>query len=372
MHRELFVKPPKRPDLLSMINQPRGLLQAIKPLYGLSESPGYWWQTFKRYHVTNLEMTQSVLDLCLFFKKKGSELIGIIGTLAFDTLGAGCSDFAIEEESKSSKFDVKPRDEHLPFSFGGAQVSKSNSGFKLSQQEYSHSLKTLSNKHFTSEEFAHVRGQLAYVATSTRPDVAYLNAKLAQVVSSKTTAADVRLLNSAVKKVKEHPRSLLFPKLDRSSLVIRGYAAASSATNEDHSSQLGMVVLLCEDNGNASIIHFSSWKCRRVTRSILAAEVYALTVCFDYCFTVAHDLSAILSLPVPFEIFTDSKSIFDTVAKLTSVTEKRLLIDITSLHEAYVSGQIKNLGHVLSEYNVADPLTKKMKSDVLEKLLQFG
>ena len=102
----------------------------------MSESPGYYWQTFKRYHVTNLEITQSVLDPRLFFKKKASELIGLIGTLVDDTLSASCSDFAIEEESKSSKFDVKPLDEHLLFSFGVAQISKSDSVFKLSQQEY--------------------------------------------------------------------------------------------------------------------------------------------------------------------------------------------------------------------------------------------
>ena len=154
-------------------------------------------------------------------------------------------------------------------------------------------MKNISPTHFPSDEFAHLRGQLAYVVTSSRPDVAYLNAKLAQVVSSSATPADVRLLNSAVKKIKDHSRSLLFPKLDRSSLVVRGYADAGFATEEDHSSQLVMVVLLCDDHGNASIIHYSSWKCKRVTRSILAAEVYALTACFDYCFIIAHDLSTI-------------------------------------------------------------------------------
>ncbi len=46
--RKLYMKPPKRPNLLAMINQPPGLLQAVNTLYGLSESPGYWWQTFKR------------------------------------------------------------------------------------------------------------------------------------------------------------------------------------------------------------------------------------------------------------------------------------------------------------------------------------
>ena len=111
-------------------------------------------------------------------------------------------------------------------------------------------------------------------------------------------------------------------KLDISSLVVRGCADPSFATNEDHSSHLGMLVLLCNENGNALIIYYSSWKCKRVTRSILEAELYALMTCFDYCFTVAHDLSTILSHPIPIEIFTHSKYIFDTVTKLTSVTEK--------------------------------------------------
>ena len=202
LQRELYVKPPKRPEFLSMINQPPGLLQAVKPLYGLSESPDNWWQTFKRYHVTTLEMTQSKLDPCFFFKKRDSQLIGLIGTLVDGTLGAGCLEFAVEEESKSSKFDVKPRDEHLLFSFGGAEISKFSNGLRISQLEYSQSLKTISPKHFTSKEFAHLRGRLAYVATSTRPDVAYSNAKLAQVFSSSATPANVRLLNSAVKKSK--------------------------------------------------------------------------------------------------------------------------------------------------------------------------
>ena len=97
MNRELHIQTPKRPELLSMINQPTRLLQAVKPLYGLSESPGYWWQTFKRYHVTTLEMAQSALDPCLFSKKKHSQLIGLIGTSVDNNFGAGCLEFAVEE-----------------------------------------------------------------------------------------------------------------------------------------------------------------------------------------------------------------------------------------------------------------------------------
>ena len=83
-----------------------------------------------------------------------------------------------------------------------------------------------------------------------------------------------------------------------------------------------MVVHLCDDNGNASIIHYSSYNCNRATLCILAAEFYALKARFDYCSTVAHDISAILSLQIPIEILTDFKPTFDTATNLTSLTEK--------------------------------------------------
>lgn len=71
-------------------------------------------------------------------------------------------------------------------------------------------------------------------------------------------------------------------------------------------------------------------------------------------------------------LFTDSMSIFDTITKLSSLSEKPLLIDISAIRQAYVNGEIKNLGHISSEYNIADPLTKQMHSPLLTSLLDTG
>ena len=67
LHHEWYVKPPKFPNLLAMINQPPSLLQSFKPLYVISERLDYWWQTFKRYYVTDFGMTQTILDSCFLF-----------------------------------------------------------------------------------------------------------------------------------------------------------------------------------------------------------------------------------------------------------------------------------------------------------------
>ncbi len=64
-------------------------------------------------------MSQSVLDPCLFFKQHEAELQALVGTLVDDTLATGTKIFAKVEQDKSRKFDVKPRDETLPFKFSG-------------------------------------------------------------------------------------------------------------------------------------------------------------------------------------------------------------------------------------------------------------
>lgn len=211
---------------------------------------------------------------------------------------------------------------------------------------------------------------MAYVPTSARPDVSHANAKLAQVVASKVQSSDVYLLNSSVSLLQKHLRGLYFPELDLRSLVVRGYADAGFSTNEDNSSQLGMVGTLCNKFDNASILHYASWKFPRVPNSVLAAEVHTLTSCYDYSYSIAHVLSSILNRKVPIEIFTDSKSIFETVSKLTSITEKRLLIYLLALRKAYTSGEIRNVGHILTNYNVADSLTEKMSSTIIIQLLE--
>ncbi len=52
LRRTVYVRPPKGENILERIGADTcSLLHAIKPQYGLSYGPGYWWQTFRRWHV---------------------------------------------------------------------------------------------------------------------------------------------------------------------------------------------------------------------------------------------------------------------------------------------------------------------------------
>ncbi len=213
---------------------------------------------------------------------------------------------------------------------------------------------------------------MSHIAISTRPDSSCVSAQLAQTKRGEETAKEVRLPNSAIKHIQDNPRGTVFPELDKESLIIRGYSDASFTSNADLTSQLWMIILLSDATGNSTTVHYACCKSRRVTRYVLAAEVYAFSACYDYAYTFAHDLSIILGKTVPVQLFTDSKSIFDIITKLSTVSEKRLLIDISALRQAYTSGEIQNNGHISSEYNIAGPLTEKMNSDILVRLLETG
>ena len=105
---------------------------------------------------------------------------------------------------------------------------------------------------------------------------------------------------------------------------------------------------------------------------MFVAELYAVSACFDYCFTLGYDMMLATGHRIPVRLFTDSKSLFDTVTSLSGATEKRLLIEISALRDAFDSGEFDNIGHVSSEYNLADALTKKKKCHLMEELLATG
>ncbi len=100
MDQAIYIKPPRTPNVMSMVGHPVGsYLKSLKLIYGLTESPGYLWQTFKQYHLYDLRMKQTALNLCLFVKKIEGKPVGLIGTLVDDNLECGNDGFMKLEET---------------------------------------------------------------------------------------------------------------------------------------------------------------------------------------------------------------------------------------------------------------------------------
>ena len=147
------------------------------------------------------------------------------------------------------------------------------------------------------------------------------------------------------------------------------YTNASHANNTDLSSQIGYVITLADNTNKANVIHWSSVKCKRVTRSVLASELYALAHGFDMSFAMKSTIDAIMGKAIPMVICTDSKSLFDCITKLGTTQEKRLMIDILCLREAYERREIAELRWIRGNSNPADAMTKLKACDALTALI---
>lgn len=97
------------------------------------------------------------------------------------------------------------------------------------------------------------------------------------------------------------------------------------------SSQIGYVIIMVDDNNIANLLHWSSIKCKRITRSILASELYTMVHGFDMVIAIKTTICAMLGRQIPMYLCTDSHSLYECISKLGTTQEKRLMIDILCL-----------------------------------------
>ena len=118
---------------------------------------------------------------------------------------------------------------------------------------------------------------------------------------------------------------------------------------------------------HGNIIHWSSTKCKRVTRSVLASEIYGMVGGFDLGFVLNHTLGG---MPKPSLVLcTDSYSLYQCLVQLGTTNEKRLMIDIMGLRQSYEIREINEIRWIHGEDNPADAMTKATPNKALERLV---
>lgn len=360
--RDIYLKPGKDFEM-----EGNTLLKLLRPLYGLSDSGDYWHTTFSDHIKNDLDMKETVADYSFFFKKARGKLLGLMGTYVDDTITSGSETFEKETELTSKKFECKKK-EYDNFRFAGIYIRKLSEGYSIHQESYIKRLEYLDSK-CTFKQFRSARARLTWIQNS-RPEIAATVNFLSQC-TEKTFTGMIKLFNDTVRNLQnERSRGLFMRKLDLNTVHVKVFSDAAFANNTDLSSQLGFICLLCDQNDNCNIINFSSHKSRRIVRSVLGGEVYAFADAFDSAYTLKMDLENILERKISLQMFTDSKSLFDIITKCSGTTEKRLLIDIKAVREAYERFEVSDVGFVRSENNPADAFTKIKCNSALFKILK--
>ncbi len=124
------------------------------------------------------------------------------------------------------------------------------------------------------------RARGAYISTMSQTEAASDFSFAAQIVNPKEK--DAKALNKRIQWQIDHPtRGLRFVQLDLTFLKLVIFRDASFANNHDISSQIGFVITLVDSSNKPNIIHWLSMKCKRVTKSVLAFQLYAMVYGFD-------------------------------------------------------------------------------------------
>lgn len=363
--RDVYLKPGKDLEI-----EGGKLLKLLRPLYGLSDSGDYWNTTFSDHIKNDLGMKATLEDYSFFFKKARKQLIGLMGTYVDDVITAGAAEFEKQSEATSKKFECKAR-EYDSFRFAGVYLQKLDDGHLIHQKSYIERLEYLQDT-ATYTQFRSARARLTWIQY-TRPDISSVVNFLSQVTDKKFDKTKIKIYNDTVRMLKHNPqRGLKMKKLDTNSLHLKVFSDASFANNLDLSSQLGFIILMCDKNDDCNVIYFSSHKSRRIVRSVLGGEIYAFADAFDVAYIIKRDLELILERSVRLQMFTDSKSLFDIITKCSSTTEKRLLIDVKAVREAYEKFEVSDVGFVRTENNPADSFTKLKPNDALQRILSHN
>jgi hypothetical protein len=148
------------------------------------------------------------------------------------------------------------------------------------------------------------------------------------------------------------------------------FTDAAFANTLDLYSQIEYVICLIDDV-HINLIHWSSIKCKRVIRSVLAVELYVMINDFDVEAIIKSIIEHILKLKnsLSLILLTDSKSLYDCLVKLSTTAEKKLMIDLMCLRQSYERRKIAEIRWIDEDSNSADAMIKSKSCNVLIKLI---
>jgi hypothetical protein len=141
-------------------------------------------------------------------------------------------------------------------------------------------------------------------------------------------------------------RGITYVPLDLSTAKLYIFVNRSFTNNKDLSSQLGYKVILVnevdrEDSFKiyGNLIDWRSVKSKRVTRLVLASEVYGMLAGVDMVYVIGSTLNIVikqLNLPtILIVVCTNSYSLYECLVKLGTTKEKRLMINIIAIRQSY-------------------------------------
>ncbi|XP_044721308.1 polyprotein [Hirsutella rhossiliensis] len=228
------------------------------------------------------------------------------------------------------------------------------------------------------QRYVEERARASYIASIAQPE-AFDVSVAAQVQTPEDK--DYAILNKRLQWQMDHQlRGLTYKPIDLATAKLMVFTDGSFANNKDLSSQLGFVITLVNETNHkekqfeisGNIVHWSSTKCKRVTRSVLASEIYGMANGFDIGISLAMTMKIIterLNLPPILSSSVRIRTLYECLVKLGTTKEKRLMIDIMALRQSYEKREITDIRWINGADNPADAMTKASPNRALERFI---
>lgn len=343
-----------------------------KTVYGLCDAARHWYLRVKS-QLLDFGAKMSLLDSALFSWRCNDKVEGVICIYVDDFLWAGTAEFMKHVIDRLSQVFLIGSSESKALKYVGLNIlSYEDGSITLDQFQYASTLTPVtvsrqraavkSGELSESErsEYRALVGQLNWITTHTRPDIAFDVCELS-VACNQATVMDLLRLNKVIARVKTDNVKLHMPKMEKlEDCYLECFSDASFANLPGSGSQGGFVIFLRGDGEQRCPIYWQSRKIRRVVKSTLSAEAMALLECAEmavYLAKILHEISDCGSLKI--RCYTDNKSLVNALHSCRSVEDKRLRIDIAVLRDMLEHGEIAEVAWVDSSAQLADCLTKK-------------
>ena len=372
LERTVHMKPPRemKTDKLWKLH---------KCVYGLNEASRYWYTRVKE-ELINAEMTKSRYDDAVFYLKIDGVCHGILIIHVDDFLYGGSSKFEKIISRIRAVFTVG-HESKIPLKYLGMDLSLKEEILVYDQQNYINGIEEqqIENKRDRERKlnkgeqslFRAMCGQLNWIASQSRPDIAYDVCQLSTRLNS-ATVDDFLRANKVIRKVKQRNVVLMYQQLEQP-IKLLGFCDASYANLKDGSSQGGFIIFLMGKDNKVSPLCWSSRKLRRVCRSTIAAETMALLDVSEACFWLQNVMNELLTTPLDTTvIYTDNKSLYQAAHSSSTIEEKRLRVELAGIRESINRREFK-LMWIETRLQLADCLTKQgADSTRLLDVLQAG
>ena len=406
---------------------PEGTVLAARvPIYGTRDAGRGFWLKLKDEMLARGYELNRILPT-VFVLREEDKIVGVMSSNVDDLLYGHLDGYEDKMNDVLDSFSVRERQE-APFRFCGKEVNQDTDySIKVTAKDNTEKIrpievhesggkkKKLTDKNNAKETTAlrSVVASLAWIARQVRPALSYRVSKL-QTVAGNGCIKDIRECNKVLEyALSTSDEGLYFTSNfgEWDDCVVTSISDASFA-NEDEAvkgqtetgrSQQGHVIVLGPQNvanaekANVHPISWSSTVIKRVCRSTLQAETFAMIRGTE---AGARIRAGIVDMRGKLDLkhweessaehmghcwMTDCDSLFEhlTSSKMNSVENKRLGIDLMALRQlVWERGgeRTQYIDHDSGDYPrwidtstmVADPLTKAMSAERLDAMLRTG